>query len=87
MKSVCLKYGDSGLEVLTVQTLLKDAGSKISLTGCYDIAMVSAVRSFQKKNGLEITGKVDKPTYKKLKKPISWWDKLLNIFKINKKES
>ena len=80
MKDINLKYGDEGIEVLEVQGLLRASGSSISLTGQYSVAMISAVRSFQKKNGLDITGKVDKKTYKLLRKQNSWWRKFFQKF-------
>lgn len=61
-----LKLNDKGPKVLEVQKFLVKAGSSIKLTGVYTIGMVSAVRSFQKKNGLKPTGMVDLKTYEKL---------------------
>lgn len=80
MKNINLKYGDEGVDVLEVQGLLREVGSSIALTGQYSVAMISAVRSFQKKNGLEVTGKVDKTTYKLLKKQNSWLKKFFRKF-------
>lgn len=73
MMKLNLKYGDEGVDVLEAQGLLRSAGSSIALTGKYTVAMVSAVRSFQKKNGLDPTGKVDSKTMKALKKQNSWF--------------
>lgn len=75
-KTVVLMVGDLGPEVKKCQDLLRAAGSTIKVTGKYDIGMVSAVKSFQKKNGLDVTGKVNAKTLKKLetyaaKKPAS----------------
>ena len=61
-----LKLNDKGPKVLEVQKFLVKAGSSIKLTGVYTIGMMSAVRSFQKKNGLKPTGIVDLRTYEKL---------------------
>lgn len=65
-KTVVLELGSTGKEVEVCQKLLQAAGSKIKVTGEYGIGMTSAVRSFQKKNGLEVTGKIDAKTMKKL---------------------
>lgn len=62
-----LKYGDENKEVMEAQKLLKAAGSTIALNGKYTIGMVSAVKAFQKKNGLNVTGKIDTKTMNKLK--------------------
>lgn len=64
-KVIC--YGAEGLEVTEMQKLLREAGSKIVVNGKYTIGMVSAVKSFQKKNGLEVTGQIDSKTAIKLK--------------------
>ena len=67
MKSVFpLKLNDKGLKVVEAQKYLKKAGSKIEPNGVYTIGMVSAVRAFQKKNGLKVTGRIDKATFEKL---------------------
>ena len=66
-KNVILaKYGDEGEKVLTYQKALKVAGSKIQVNGKYTIGMVSAVKAFQKKNKLEVNGKIDTKTDAKL---------------------
>ncbi len=62
-----LKYGDENEDVLEAQKLLKKAGSAIQESGKFTIGMVTAVKSFQKKNGLEVTGKIDSKTMKKLR--------------------
>lgn len=62
-----LKYGDDCKEVMEAQKLLKAAGSTITVNGKYTIGMVSAVKAFQKKNGLNVTGKIDAKTMNKLK--------------------
>lgn len=61
-----LKMNDKGPKVLEVQKLLQKNGSSIQLTGVFTIGMLSAVRSFQKKNGLKVTGVVDLKTFEKL---------------------
>lgn len=62
-----LKLKDEGKDVLLVQQMLAKLGSKIKETGVYTIGMMSAVRSFQKKNGLKVTGVVDQKTWDALK--------------------
>ena len=65
-KTPVLEIGAKGAEVTKCQKLLQAAGSSIKVTGEFSIGMASAVRSFQKKNGLEVTGKIDTKTMKKL---------------------
>ena len=70
-----IKINDKGPQVKEAQELLKKAGSTIKVTGVYTIGMYSAVKAFQKKNGLKPTGSIDAMTWKKLqavkvKKPI-----------------
>jgi len=67
MKKFMLKYGDENKDVLEAQKLLKAAGSTIQPNGKYTIGMMTAVKSFQKKNGLEVTGQIDSKTMAKLK--------------------
>ena len=67
-----IKMGAKGKVVSDIQKLLQKAGSTIKVTGEFGIGMLSAVKAFQKKNGLKVTGIVDKKTYEKLaakKKP------------------
>lgn len=61
-----LKMSDEGSQVKEAQELLKKAGSTIKPTGKYNIGMYSAVKAFQKKNGLKVTGVIDSATWKKL---------------------
>jgi len=56
------KYGDEGAEVLKYQKLLKKTGSTIKLNKIFSIGMASAIRCFQKKMGIKVTGKLDKKT-------------------------
>ena len=55
--------GDEGKNVADIQKCLAKAGSALKPTTKFTIAMLSAVKSFQKKNGLPVTGKVDKKTW------------------------
>lgn len=63
-----LKMGSKGELVTQLQDLLSKAGSKIKVKGVFNIGTQSAVRSFQKKNDLPVTGVVDKKTWAKLLK-------------------
>lgn len=65
-KFVPIKIGMEGKEVKECQKALKQAGSSIQMTGKFTIGMVSAVKSFQKKNGLKVTGVIDAKTFLKL---------------------
>ena len=72
MRKCILQYGDvNPKKIMTAQVCLRQAGSNLELNGEYTIGMVSAVRNFQKKNGLPITGKIDRKTWRKLKKNVS----------------
>ena len=64
-----LKRGAEGELVIQLQDLLSKAGSKIKVSGVFGIGTYSAVKAFQKKNNLEVTGVVNKKT----------WDKLLKV--------
>jgi len=66
IKKKVLKHGDAGILVKKYQTILVKTGSKIKPNGVYTIGMVSAVRAFQKKNGLAVTGILDAKTMAKL---------------------
>ena len=66
MSRFTLEYGDNGATVKEAQELLAKCGSTIKPNGSFTIGMVSAVKSFQRKNGLKVTGKVDSATWKKL---------------------
>lgn len=73
-KHYVLQYGSTNAKrILRAQVYLKESGSNLEVNGEYTIGMVSAVRSFQKKNGLEPTGKIDIKTWRLLKKQLSFW--------------
>lgn len=61
-----LKMSDEGTLVKEAQELLQKTGSKVKATGKYNIGTYSAVKAFQKKNGLKVTGEIDSATWKKL---------------------
>lgn len=61
-----MKYGAEGKEVAEMQKALQKAGSTIKVNGKYTIGMTSAVKAFQKKNKLPVTGVIDAKTKAKL---------------------
>lgn len=63
---IYLELGDACPNVKKAQELLQKKGSTIKVTGRYTIGMVSAVKAFQKKNGLKVTGAIDQATWDKL---------------------
>ena len=61
------KYGDKGTAVKNVQKRLKKLGYYTgSIDGDYGNGTKNAVKSFQKRNGLSVTGAVNSKTLKKL---------------------
>ena len=65
-KCTVLKYGMEGKEVEKMQKALQKSGSTVKVTGKYHIGMVSAVKAFQKRNNLKVTGTIDAKTKAKL---------------------
>lgn len=65
MKKV-IKLGAEGIDVKKIQQLLAKAGSTIKPNGVFGIGMLSAVKAFQKRNNIKVTGVVDAATFKKL---------------------
>lgn len=65
-KFIPIGFGTFGKEVEAIRKQLALAGSTIKPVKTYTIGMFSAVKAFQKKNGLPVTGIVDKPTWNKL---------------------
>lgn len=61
-----MAYGEKSDRILKAQKLLAKAGSSIKLTGIFSIGMVSAVKAFQKKHKLPVTGVIDSKTMNKL---------------------
>ena len=61
-----MEIGNKGTNVKQAQEMLHKLGSTIKVTGEFTVGMMSAIRSFQKKNGLAATGKMDKKTWDKL---------------------
>lgn len=66
VKFVKMVYGEVGARITKAQKLLVKAGSSIKPNGIYSIGMVSAVKAFQKKHKLPVTGVIDAKTMNKL---------------------
>lgn len=66
-----LKYKDKGDLVVQLQDLLSKSGSSVKITGEFNIGTYTAVKAFQRKNGLKVDGIVENKT----------WEKLLNCLK------
>lgn len=66
MKAKIIKMGAMGADIQDIQKLLQKTGSSIKVTGVFGIGMYSAVKAFQRKNGLKETGEIDTATLKKL---------------------
>ena len=66
MTTKTMKYGMEGKMVADAQKALQKAGSTIKVNGKYTIGMVSAVKAFQKRNTLKVTGIIDAKTLAKL---------------------
>ena len=65
-KFIPVKYGEESSRVIKIQKLLAKAGSSIKPNGCFTIGMRTAVKSFQAKHNLPVTGIVDARTMNKL---------------------
>ena len=65
-----IKLGEKGPIIKWLQEQLKKRGSSIQLTDKFGIGMLSAVKSFQSKNKLKVTGVIDKKTWDKLVAPM-----------------
>ena len=63
-----LRLGSEGKDVEKVQKILQKSGSSVKVTGVFSIGTVSAVRAFQKKKLLPVTGVVDTDTWAALNK-------------------
>ncbi len=63
-----LKFGDTGEPVKTVQTSLKQMGYLIMTDGVFGNKTKQSVMTFQRKNGLPVTGTVDDKTLEALGK-------------------
>lgn len=65
-KFIKMVYGEKSARITKAQKLLAKAGSTIKPNGIFSIGMVSAVKAFQKKHKLPVTGEVDAKTMNKL---------------------
>lgn len=61
-----LKKGAKGDEVLELQVYLNRFNYRLVLDGNFGNATLWALKDFQKRNGIPVTGIADEPTYKKL---------------------
>lgn len=66
-----LKPGDEGVNVLFLQKMLLALQYNVSETSNYDKATEQAVRSFQSKHGIRVTGRVDLATRTKLDEEVN----------------
>ena len=64
--STTLKQGNSGAKVTALQNLLIKAGHKVKATGYFGTDTVKAVKAYQKKRKLSVTGKADPLTLTRL---------------------
>ena len=65
-KFIKMVYGEKSDRVKKVQKMLAKAGSTIKANGVFSIGMLAAVKAFQKKHNLPVTGEVDAKTMNKL---------------------
>ena len=65
-KFIKMAYGEKSARITKVQKLLAKAGSAIKPNGIFSIGMVSAVKAFQRKHKLPVTGVIDATTMNKL---------------------
>jgi len=66
VKFVKMAYGETGARITKAQKLLAKAGSSIKPNGVFSVGMVSAVKAFQRKHKLPVTGIIDAKTMNKL---------------------
>ena len=61
-----LKVGTVSQNVLSAETILKGLGYSVTVDGYFDEGTKDAVKSYQQKEGLTVTGEVDEETAQKL---------------------
>ena len=61
-----LKVGTVSQNVLSVETILKGLGYSVTADGYFDEATQNAVRLYQQKEGITVTGEVNEETAQKL---------------------
>lgn len=70
-KGKALTFDMNNAEIANAQKMLKGAGFNPGRTdGYFDEGTVTAVKAFQKANGLSVTGKIDAPTATKLEEKL-----------------
>lgn len=69
MNPSLLQIGSTGLEVVTAQKLLTEAGFSIEADGVFGSETDKATRKFQKSKGLDVDGKIGNDTWAALTKP------------------
>lgn len=62
-KTIELELGQQGPHILEAQIMLAKLGSTVKPTGMFTIGMLSAVKAFQKKNDLAVTGIINQKTW------------------------
>ena len=68
VKHSTLRRGAKGEEVKELQTILAKDGSSLEIDGIFGIGTLSAVKSFQKRHGLDVDGIVGPKTWAELLK-------------------
>lgn len=66
ISGLTVRSGDKGIIVRSIQSMLQMKGYSVSVTGTFDSKTVSAVKAFQKKNGLKQDGICGEDTQKLL---------------------
>lgn len=61
-----VRIGDEGDLVKDIQERLALLGSKVKVTGVFNIGTMSAVKSWQKKHNLQVSGEMSAFQYQKL---------------------
>jgi flagellum-specific peptidoglycan hydrolase FlgJ len=69
--STTLTKGGRGAKVTALQHLLNNAGQKVSTTGYFGTSTVAAVKAYQKRQGLPITGRADPLTLTRITPDVS----------------
>lgn len=59
---IAMKMGEKSGRVAKARKLLAKAGSTLKEGDTFDIGMLSAVKAFQKRTGLKVTGMIDAAT-------------------------
>ena len=81
MSRPTIKYGSTGETVKELQTALNRAGSNLTVEGIFGSKTASAVKTFQKKNGLTADGIVGAVTWEKLQIYLNGCDNAIEAIK------